>query len=149
MGSPSRQGFNSGGDSFSHGVDRVGSHSVPTVNQQVDDEHGAEGCGELAYFNVFATSAECDHAGGDVVAKGHEFILGVKDVGGCLLNVSYLENLDLSDHDGVVVVGGKTSMPQTPLGHVGCGRYNARFFQAKGHQVVLSIDDKVGGDSNR
>ena len=40
-------------------------------------------------------------------------------------------------------------MAQTPLSHVGCGGYNARFFQAKGDQVVLSVDDEVGGDANR
>ena len=71
----------------------------------MNDEHGTSGGGELTDFNIFATASEGYHAGGDVVAKSHEFVLRFKDVGGCLLKVFHLKQLDLSNHDGVVVVG--------------------------------------------
>ena len=95
------------------------------IYEQMDNQHRSKRGGELPEFDVLATSSQRNHSRRDIVAEGHQVVFGRKD--GLLgpLDVLDVEQLDLSNHDGVIVLRGKSSIREATLGHVGCSGHHA------------------------
>ena len=73
MGSSTGERFQSGSHSFSHGVDGIGAHGVPAIDQEVDHQHGPHGRAQTSSFDAFAAASKGDHSGRYIVAKGNQF----------------------------------------------------------------------------
>ena len=113
--------FNSGRNCFSHGIDSIGSHGISTIHEDVNNYHRA-GLGiDDSDLKVSATSAELDQNRVDFVAGGNQVISCLQDGTFCRKSILTADDLNLSNHNRVRIVGDKTPLCMASLGHIAGG----------------------------
>ena len=142
--SPAGDRLHSWSDRFRHRVDRVRTHRISAVDEDVHDDHLARFGVQHAGFDILASTPESDEDRVHFVAPFHELILGVQNGLFRGLWIGTFDHLDLADHDGVRVVAGEPPFRVASLGHVGGRSHHARLLESEGYEVVFIVDDEVG-----
>ena len=137
------------GYGFSHGIDRISTHRVATIDENVDNHHRSRVGFEYSRFDILAAAAEFDQNRVDIVAGLDQFLL--RSENRCLRCIRILasDDLDLTNHDRIGVVRGESAIDLAAFRHVRGGSDDAGFLDDEGNQVMFAIDDEVRRDSDR
>ena len=109
---PAGDGLDQRGDAFAHPVGEIGAHGVTGIHEQVDNQ------GRLAartqrmcmQFDIPGTAAAGNHFRMKAVGQVEDFLSAFDQRGFCRLDIGEIDDLDLTDQDGVGRLGDEAAV---------------------------------------